>query len=277
MKKICAIILLIMLFSLGACSYSNENVKSGNTDADKNLEKNINNRTSNSEKVANNGINDVEKVVDNGVNSVEKVANNGVNDVEKVVDNGVNGIKSTVNDVGKVAGNVLNDVISGAEGIVGGVVNDTENTLINGNVKNNQNNIKNAKSVEQNSNISSEYNNETSINESNDLSQRATNIAKTINKIEGVQKATIIITGDIALVGINLANDLSNEKITQIKKEAEQKALEIDKNINKAVITASPEIVDRIINITNDVGSGKPLSGLTDEISSIIKRIQPTM
>lgn len=115
------------------------------------------------------------------------------------------------------------------------------------------------------------------ITASSDLSKRASTIANDLKSLDNVEKATVIIVGNVALVGLNLSDNLSSEQINQIKKQAENRAVATDNNITNAAVTASPELVQSIANLANDVEGGKPLTGMVDELSNIIQRIKPVV
>lgn len=275
MKKI-YMVLLIALFTLVGCSSSNKNVK---------------NQTNNT----------------SGLNTSQKTANNVMNDAEKVVGDIGNNVGRAANDIGNtITGRNSNNNMTNTATTNNNMTNTatSDNNMMNRTTNNNManrttnddnyirdktanNNTINRTSTESGIDMLNGYNqsnvnarnitNTTNNVASDDLSQRATKIAKALNKIDGVEKATVVITGEVALIGLNIANDISDEQITKIKKEAEQQTLNTDTAIKNVAITAAPEIVDRIVNVAGDIGNGKPLSGLADELGSLIRRITPTM
>lgn len=256
MKKI-YMVLLIALFTLAGCSSSNENVK---------------NQTN-----ATNGQNSAQKTANNVVNGAEQV----IGDISNGVKKAANGVANTITGKNITNTNTDNTMTTNDDNYIKNKTNNTNNDNYMINKNNNDNMLESGVDVldgynSNNVNTSNATNNTNNIT-SDDLSQRATRIAKALNKINGVEKATVIITGEVALVGLNITNNISNEQITKIKKEAEQMTLNTDTSIKNAAITSAPEIVDRIVNISSDIANGKPLSGLADELGSLIRRITPTI
>ena len=117
-----------------------------------------------------------------------------------------------------------------------------------------------------NDSLESEYNTE-----------RANHIAKVITNLPEVKKSTVIITGNTALVGVVLASNIAEEEVDETKKTIEEKTFSADASLKNVSITASPEIVKRITNISEDLSQGKPITGLAEELGSIIRRITPTI
>lgn len=283
MKKI-YMILLIALFTLVGCSSSNENVK------------NQTNGQNTAQRTANNVVNGAEEVIGDIGNGVKKAANGVANTITgKNVTNNNTSMSATKTDNTMTTNddNYIKNKTTNNNNMMNGTTAD--NNMINKTTNDNSminrttadNNMINRTTTESGVDVlggynSSNVNTRNAIDNTNniasdDLSQRATRIAKALNKINGVEKATVVITGEVALVGLNIANNISDEQITKIKKEAEQITLNTDTGIKNTAITAAPEIVDRIVNISGDIGNGKPLSGLADELGSLIRRITPTM
>lgn len=248
MKKIYILILIISLFCFSGCS-SNKNTQNESSSQNTTNASNTNNKNANN--------NDLAKTnIGNGIGNA--------------VDSAGNLVGNVIDD----AGTAIEDIGNNVESIVNGDSNtdntDTSNMQLTKNSQNQVTNIKNTNNSTNNSNAQTS-------NVSSNLSQRATQIAKDINSIDGVEKATVIITGETALIGLNLTNNLNDEQISNIKKSAENKAKTSNNGIKNAAVTASPEIVQRITNLANDIKEGKPISGLADELGNLIKRVTPTI
>lgn len=202
-------------------------------------------------------------------NSTQSTTNASNNNLNNTTANIGNGIRNTVDNAGNLVGNVINDA--------GTAINDIGNNL-NNIVNDDRINTNNNSNMQLINNPQSKTNNIANTNNvSSDLSQKATQIAKDINSIEGVKKSTVIITGQTALIGLDLTNNLNDEQIANVKKLAEAKAKNSNNGIKNAAITASPEIVQRITNLATDIKDGKPISSLADELKTLIRRVTPTI
>lgn len=114
------------------------------------------------------------------------------------------------------------------------------------------------------------------MNMDNNMSARAENIADSVVDIAGVDDATVVITGDTALVGVDIAGKDNGEVTDNLKRSIINVVKKVDNRIDNVVVTASPDFFDRIDNIARDINRGKPLSGFVDEVNEIIRRVAPT-
>lgn len=108
-----------------------------------------------------------------------------------------------------------------------------------------------------------------------DLAARADKIASEITKHNEVRSATVVITENTALVGVNLTSGTKGELNTEIKKQIEDTVKKADNKIERVSVTADPDLFTRIENIAKDIGQGRPLSGFGQEVEEIIRRITP--
>lgn len=125
-----------------------------------------------------------------------------------------------------------------------------------------------------NNNMNNNMNND--MNMDNNMSARAENIADSVVDIAGVDDATVVITGDTALVGVDIAGKDNGEVTDNLKRSIINVVKKVDNRIDNVVVTASPDFFDRIDNIARDINRGKPLSGFVDEVNEIIRRVAPT-
>jgi len=201
----------------------------------------------------------------NNLQNTTNASNNTNNTNNAVADIG-NGIGNAVDDAGNLVGNVISD----AGTAIGDIGNDVGNGIEN--LTNNK-----SRTNANNSNVQLINNSQNQSNNSSALSQKATEIAKEINSIDGVNKATVILTNQTALIGLDLADSLNDEQISSIKRLAETKAKNSNNGIKNTAVTASPEVVQRITNLANDIKSGQSTSDLTDELRSLVKIISPNI
>lgn len=102
----------------------------------------------------------------------------------------------------------------------------------------------------------------------------ADDISRRVLKISGVKSAYVVVVGNVALIGINIEGGKQEKGINDIKNEAADRA-EADKRIVRAYVSADPDIVARIREISDNVRKGRPLTEYLDEIGEIIQRLTP--
>lgn len=107
------------------------------------------------------------------------------------------------------------------------------------------------------------------------LTERADRIADKVEELDQVNNATVVITENTVLVGIDMDRETKGELSADIKEEVEDAVQSVDRQIDRVAVTADPDIFTRIENVANNIGEGRPLSGFGQEIEEIIRRIIP--
>lgn len=111
----------------------------------------------------------------------------------------------------------------------------------------------------------------------NDVAERANYLANAVERIDGVDRAAVVITNNTALVGIDLKDNVEGNMTTQMKNEVERVVRNTDRRIVNVQVTADADLYRRINNIARDINNGRPIQGFDDEIREIIRRITPNM
>ncbi|GAX91831.1 YhcN/YlaJ family sporulation lipoprotein [Effusibacillus lacus] len=104
--------------------------------------------------------------------------------------------------------------------------------------------------------------------------KQADEIAQVLTGIPGVERAYVLLTGRIALVGVDLKADISGSKIDTVKYSVKEAAERTGPGY-KAVVTADVDTVTRIRELANGARNGRPISSLADEIADILSRLYP--
>lgn len=118
---------------------------------------------------------------------------------------------------------------------------------------------------------------DTKVVDNEDYTRRSKLISDKLTELDGVNNATVLLTGDTALIGLDIPADTQDDKIKEIKDKVEHSAKNTDKDIDRVAITADADVVKRIENMGSDIKDGKPISGFATEIKETIKRITPNM
>lgn len=106
-------------------------------------------------------------------------------------------------------------------------------------------------------------------------SDRADKIANKVSDLKEVNRATVVISGNTALVGVNIADNIEGNMTNNLKEKIKDTVKATDKNIRNVSVTANADLYKRIDNIGQDIRNGKPLSGFAAEIEEILRRINP--
>lgn len=109
------------------------------------------------------------------------------------------------------------------------------------------------------------------------LSDRAENIARKVANLNDVNSATVVISGDTAIVGIDMKNNLEGNITDDLKGKVRKIVKDTDDKIGNVSVTADPDLYQRLSNMARDIRNGKPISGFSKEIQEILRRITPNM
>ncbi|HZJ57220.1 MAG TPA: YhcN/YlaJ family sporulation lipoprotein [Clostridia bacterium] len=109
----------------------------------------------------------------------------------------------------------------------------------------------------------------------NTAGDRAKAIARDVAKEKNIQSASCVVTGDTALVGLQFEKQYKGKVTDAIKKSVDRRVKKLESTIKKVVVTADPDLLSRIKTMAKDIEGGKPLSGFTNEIEEIVRRINP--
>jgi len=104
--------------------------------------------------------------------------------------------------------------------------------------------------------------------------QMATHLEQIATSFPQVQSANVVLLGKVAIVGLNVKPDLPRSQVDNLKYSVAE-ALHKDPNGANAVVTADMDMNQRIKNIRQAVMNGRPISGFTNELGTIIGRIVP--
>lgn len=104
--------------------------------------------------------------------------------------------------------------------------------------------------------------------------QIADHLAIVASRVPQVNRATAIVAGPYALVGIDIDGDLDRSRVGTIKYSVSE-ALQADPYGKTAIVVADADLSDRIRLMNEQIKEGHPLQGIIDELASIIGRYMP--
>lgn len=93
-------------------------------------------------------------------------------------------------------------------------------------------------------------------------------------RVPEVKRATAIVIGDLAVVGIDVNEQLDRSDVGVIKYEVAE-ALKDDPHGAYAFISADPDVNRRLTEMRKEINAGHPISGIMNELAAIVGRIIP--
>lgn len=109
----------------------------------------------------------------------------------------------------------------------------------------------------------------------NTVVARANTIAQRVANLKEVNNCSVLLSGNTAIVGVDIKNNLQGQMTTALKQKIEKTVKNTDNNITNVSVTADPDLLTRISNMATDVKNGRPISGFATEFQEILRRITP--
>lgn len=106
------------------------------------------------------------------------------------------------------------------------------------------------------------------------LTSNANDIARKITDLPEVDRASVVLTNDTALVGCSLRGTTQGTMTTDLKQKIE-KIVKDKTNIEEVSITTDPDLYKRIDTMSNNIGTGNPIENFAEEVRDLIRRITP--
>lgn len=112
-------------------------------------------------------------------------------------------------------------------------------------------------------------------NNDNRIASKTKEIYDRLAALSGINDSTVIINGTTAVVGVDINKNAQGNLTNNLKKKVENTVKASDKNIKNVVVTADPDLFERLQKIGQDIRNGRPLTGLGNEMQEIIRRVSP--
>nr|WP_276578954.1 YhcN/YlaJ family sporulation lipoprotein [Bacillus paralicheniformis] len=99
-------------------------------------------------------------------------------------------------------------------------------------------------------------------------------LVKITESVPGVNDATAVVLGRLAVVGIDVKDNLERSKVESIKYSVAE-ALQNDPYGANAAVVADPDTVNRLRSMGREIQAGRPVKGILDELAAIVGRVLP--
>ncbi|CCO08099.1 conserved exported hypothetical protein [Desulforamulus hydrothermalis Lam5 = DSM 18033] len=106
--------------------------------------------------------------------------------------------------------------------------------------------------------------------------KQARMLAQEAAKVEGVKSAYVVVSGNMAVVGLNIDKNMEAAQTDRIKSEVGQRLKNADRQINDVRVSTDADTVTRIRNISEGIRQGRPVTDFTKQLDEIVRRMTPT-
>jgi YhcN/YlaJ family sporulation lipoprotein len=104
----------------------------------------------------------------------------------------------------------------------------------------------------------------------------ADRLVQIASRVKNVNDATAVVIGKWAVVGIDVNAKLDRPEVGVIKYTVAE-ALKEDPQGANAIVTADPDIVQRLREMYTDIRRGRPVTGFAEELADIVGRLIPQL
>lgn len=104
----------------------------------------------------------------------------------------------------------------------------------------------------------------------------AERLEKLAESVQGVNEATCVVLGKVAIIGIDVDGNLDRGKVGTVK-YAVAEALSKDPAGVKTAVTADLDIRNRLKGIRDRVEQGRPIRGIAEQFAELIGRVMPQL
>lgn len=103
-----------------------------------------------------------------------------------------------------------------------------------------------------------------------DLANRIADIA---TNVEGVDQSVVVVISNLALVGITIERGAAGREV-EIKREVATRIENREPSIVNAYVSANPDIVRQLREISRGIQRGEPISTFFEQITEVLQRMR---
>ena len=96
-------------------------------------------------------------------------------------------------------------------------------------------------------------------------------VEKAIAQLSEVSEARVVVTNSTALVGVKFDNAYKGEMTERIREMVAAEVLRVDPSIQTVAVTADPEDVKKVYDLSERVRAGRTADELSAEINAIVR------
>jgi len=105
--------------------------------------------------------------------------------------------------------------------------------------------------------------------------QKAQRIARDTDKVDRVQKSTVVVAGEKAYIGLDLEPGMQEEQLLEVENIVADRIKGTEESINTVYVSSDPDFVSRIKKIARGIARGDPVSRYDRELKELGSNIKP--
>ncbi|MBS4021585.1 MAG: YhcN/YlaJ family sporulation lipoprotein [Dethiobacter sp.] len=105
--------------------------------------------------------------------------------------------------------------------------------------------------------------------------EMAEQVAEIATDVQGVDSAVAVVVSNLALVGVTLdRGEVAARDQAAIKREVSKRIEDEEPSIVNAFVSANPDIIKQLQDISRGIRRGEPISTFFDQITDILARMR---
>jgi YhcN/YlaJ family sporulation lipoprotein len=112
-------------------------------------------------------------------------------------------------------------------------------------------------------------------NDPRESAQLADRLAKEAASTPGVKRASVVLTGTTAYVGVNLDDKMEREQTERTQRAVGNRVKKAEPRIERVLVTTDTDMVTRLAEVAEGIRRGEPVSAFTRELGEINRRSTP--
>jgi YhcN/YlaJ family sporulation lipoprotein len=108
-----------------------------------------------------------------------------------------------------------------------------------------------------------------------ETSRLANSLATEAKRVEGVQRATIVLAGNTCYVGLDIKDGVERQQTNRIMEEVAEKLKKTEPRLTRVMVSTDADIFTRLKRIADGIEEGRPISAFTEELGEINRRMTP--
>ncbi|MEW6572696.1 MAG: YhcN/YlaJ family sporulation lipoprotein [Bacillota bacterium] len=109
-----------------------------------------------------------------------------------------------------------------------------------------------------------------------EMSRLAERLAGEAVRVPGVNRATVVLAGSTAYVGVNLQAGMERAETERAKRDVAARVKRAEPRLARVMVTTDSDTFTRIKRVQDGIAKGRPVSAFTDQIREINRRMTPT-
>ncbi|MCL2338212.1 MAG: YhcN/YlaJ family sporulation lipoprotein [Firmicutes bacterium] len=104
---------------------------------------------------------------------------------------------------------------------------------------------------------------------------KAGRIAREADKVNGVNKSTVVVSGNKAFIGLDINPNIKGNQVKAVENAVCKRIKGVESSINTVYVTSNAGFVTQVKDIARGIGSGRAITDFDRELKDLGRQITP--